>query len=249
MIPYFYLPTINLGFFSLSTWGILAAVGFAVGIFVFWKMGRKWGINGDRILDLSFWIMLGAIVGARLGHVFFYNWIYYSSHLGEIIALWHGGMSLLGGMIGGGVCAVWKIRKYNLPLVKTLDALVFALPFGLACGRIGCFLIHDHPGTLTNFVLGVKYPDGVRHDLGLELLLVNIGLGITFLILGRRVRRSGFFLTLFLLVYPPIRFLLDFLRVIDARYVGLTPAQFGMIGLLILGLAIYKRTDKIKTII
>lgn len=259
MIPYIYLPTIHLGFFSLSTWGLFAASGFAVGIWIFWKMGKKWGIDGNQILDLSFWIMLGSIIGARLGHVFLYEWNYYYAHWSEIFAIWHGGMSLFGGIIGGGLCAIWKInpalsigksgvKKYQLPMLKTLDALVFALPFGLGCGRIGCFLIHDHPGTLTHFILGVKYPDGVRHDLGLELLFVNIALGITFLTFGRREQRSGFFLALFLLLYPPIRFLLDFLRVADARYAGLTPAQYGMIGLFLIGfwLAIYRKTDKIK---
>ncbi len=261
MIPYIYLPTIHLGFFSINTWGLTAAVGFALGIYIFWKMGKKWGIDGDKILDLSFWIMLGAILGARLGHVFLYDWAFYRANLIEIIAIWHGGMSLLGGMIGGGLCAIWKtsphaygigvgVKKYQFPMIKILDALVFALPFGLACGRVGCFLIHDHPGTLTHFILGVKYSDGVRHDLGLELLFVNIALGITFLILGRRERPSGFFLTLFLLLYSPIRFFLDFLRIADARYAGLTPAQYGMIGLFLLGaylkLAIFKKTDKLK---
>lgn len=247
MIPYFNYPSINLGFFSINTWGLLANLGFALGIYIFWRKGKQWGVSGNKLLDLSFWIMLGAIIGARLGHVFFYEWGYYRAHLSEIVAVWHGGLSSLGGFIGGGAVVFLKIRKYSLPFWRTFDALVYALPFGLACGRIGCFLIHDHPGTLTHFFLGVKYPDGVRHDLGLELLFVNIALGITFLILSRRPRQEGFFLITFLLLYSPIRFFLDFLRETDIRYVGLTPAQYGMIGMFAVGLWLfYFQTKRVK---
>ncbi len=138
---------------------------------------------------------------------------------------------------------------------RYLDAIAFVFPFSWAIGRLGCTLAHDHPGTVTTFPLGVslatraarKYiqhfyrvsdrleelPDMERlsrmgfHDLGwYEFLFTALVIVPAFLVLDRKPRPPGFFLATFLLLYVPGRFLLDFLRLADARYAGLTPGQY-----------------------
>lgn len=139
--------------------------------------------------------------------------------------------------------------------LRYLDAIAFAMPFAWAIGRLACTTAHDHPGTVTTFPLGVSlagdearafitsvYRDAGRlaelppwnalgrlafHDLGwYEFLITALGLVPAFLWLDRRTRPPGFFAAAFVLLYAPVRFLLDFLRMADARYFGLTPGQY-----------------------
>lgn len=136
-----------------------------------------------------------------------------------------------------------------------LDAVAFVFPFALTVGRIACSLAHDHPGTITSFPLAVSlqasdaqayiaggYQAAGRlselpppaalthvgfHDLGwYEFLYLSLIVVPLFLTLDRKPRPAGFFVVAFVLLYLPVRFALDFLRVGDARYAGLTPAQW-----------------------
>jgi phosphatidylglycerol---prolipoprotein diacylglyceryl transferase len=140
--------------------------------------------------------------------------------------------------------------------LRYLDAIAYVFPFAWTVGRLGCTLAHDHPGTVTTFPLGVslatrasrtyiryvyrvadrlaELPEDLEqlsgmgfHDLGwYEFLFMGLIIVPVFLVLNRKPRRPGFFLITFLLLYVPGRFLLDFLRLGDARYAGLTPAQY-----------------------
>ena len=150
---------------------------------------------------------------------------------------------------------------------KYLDAVVFVLPFAWAIGRLACTVAHDHPGTVTTFPLGVSlatpeareyiasyYASAGRlaelprpaqlermafHDLGwYEFLYTLFVIVPAFLVLDRKPRRAGFYAIAFLFLYVPARFALDFLRLADARYLGLTPAQYaGIAGLAGAGVA------------
>lgn len=144
---------------------------------------------------------------------------------------------------------------------RYLDAVAFALPFAWAIGRLACTVAHDHPGMVTDFPLGVSLatpkarayiasyyeyagrladlPPPARmarmgfHDLGwYEFLYTLIVIVPAFLVLDRRRRRPGFHVLAFIFLYVPARFALDFLRLADARYLGLTPAQYAAIGAL-----------------
>lgn len=143
---------------------------------------------------------------------------------------------------------------------KYLDAMAFAFPFAWAIGRLGCTVAHDHPGAVTHFPLGVSLstpeareyityfygaagrladlPEAralakfAYHDLGwYEFLYTLLVIVPAFLVLNRKPRPTGFFPLAFVFLYVPVRFLLDFLRVSDALYGGLTFAQYaGMAG-------------------
>ena len=139
--------------------------------------------------------------------------------------------------------------------LRYVDVIAYVFPFAWAIGRIACTVAHDHPGTVTSFPLGISlkspeaqayitffYREAGRlaelpppailakmafHDLGwYEFLYMSCLIVPAFLALGRKSRPPGFFLTAFLLLYVPARFLLDFLRIGDARYLGLTPGQY-----------------------
>lgn len=147
--------------------------------------------------------------------------------------------------MGGFVTAALAIGVYlhvkKLRYLPYGEAILFGLLPGWIFGRLGCTTAHDHPGKFTNFFLGVKYPDGVRHDLGFYELLFTIALTVFVYRLDKinKHRFEGFYLAICLILYGIIRFFLDFLRVADAKYAGLTPAQYVCIAISIYGCYLY----------
>jgi len=150
------------------------------------------------------------------------------------------GLSSYGGFIGAVLGAlVWK-RKRGESLLAYGDATSFALVFGWLFGRTGCFVVHDHPGAITDFPLAVAdYQVGAppfmpRHDLGFYEVIWSLVVAALLWKLGQKRRPRGFFLMLVPMLYTPVRFLLDFLRATDIgaadrRYAGLTPAQYASV--------------------
>lgn len=228
MIPYFGATTISIfGIFSIQVWGTLIALGYCLGTYIAYRRAKRLGLNADHIISVAGWMFLAAMISARIFHVLVYEPGYYLAHPLEAIDPRQPGFAITGGFIGAISVFFLFVRKYRLNWIEYADTLAWGLPWGCGVGRIGCFLIHDHPGTLTSFVLGVKYPDGqVRHDLGLYLSVIGFSIGILFLILGRKARPPGFWVMMFFLMDGLSRFFLDYLRIIDTRYFGLTPAQW-----------------------
>jgi phosphatidylglycerol:prolipoprotein diacylglycerol transferase len=240
MIPYFEWHTIQLGPLTLQVWGMFVALGFLLGAFMAGRLAKTRGEDPNVIYNLAPLLVIAGIIGGRLGDVLFYRPGFYWQHPLEIFMLWHGGASFFGGFIAAVIVIVLYLKKKQLDLLKYSDIMAFGLPFGYAVGRIGCFLIHDHPGTLTHFILGVKYPDGfVRHDLGLYHALDGALLGLVFLWLARKPRPLGTYVAAFSTWYGLSRFFLDFLRTTDVRYFGLTPAQYLSVVLTIFGLYLF----------
>lgn len=243
MIPYFGATTISIfGLFSIQVWGTLIAVGYCLGTYIAYRRAKRLGLDSEHVVSVAGWMFIAAMIGSRLFHVFVYEPSYYLAHPFEAIDPRQPGFAITGGFIGAIGVFLLYARKHQLNLIAYADTLAWGLPWGCGVGRIGCFLIHDHPGTMTSFVLGVKYPDGqVRHDLGLYLSLVGFLTGILFLILGRKRRPPGFWVAMFFLIDGMSRFFLDDLRVIDARYFGLTPAQWIGAGTVI-GMSVWLRS-------
>lgn len=238
MLPYLSLTSLPIGPITLHVWGILVALGFLVGTLAAGWMAKKRGLQTSAVYDLAPWLAIAGMVGGRLGHVFFYEPAYFLQNPLEIFAIWHGGLSVYGGIFACIAVGLLYLRRKRVDVFAYSDVLIFGLPFGKIFGRIGCFLIHDHPGTLTDFVLGIKYPDGdVRHDLGLYLAMNAFILSTLFLWLARKERPTGMYIVVFALWYGVARFFLDFLRVVDVRYFGLTPGQYFSLMLVVFGTA------------
>ena len=243
MIPFFQFDIINLGPVVIQVWGLFVSLGIASALTFSYFLCKKYLLSGELILDIGIWTIIGAFIMARVFHIVFYNPVYFVSNPSEIIQIWHGGASSLGGFVGAGL-AMWifaKKRKFTLKeLLPYFDIGALGLWLGWGIGRIGCFLIHDHPGTLTSFFLGVKYPDGARFDLGLMESILGFVLFIIFYFLFKKLIKIHWGLTAILSFgsYAVVRFFLDFLRVPssvfggDTRYGYLTPAQWGMVAML-----------------
>lgn len=242
MLPWIESHTYHVGPLVLQTWGTFVAAGFLLGGWLAARRARTHGLDPKRVWDMVFWIFIAAFIGARLFHVLFYEPGYYLVHLWEAIDPRKPGYAIMGGFLGAAVAFYTIVRRHTLDLFAYADTLIWGLPWGCGVGRIGCFLIHDHPGTLTSFALGVKYPDGeTRHDLGLYLSLFGFAIGVMFVLLDRKRRKTGFYAGLFLMIYGIGRFLLDFLRVFDRQIIGLTPTQWILILFVLAGVGIFYR--------
>ncbi len=244
MLPYIGATTFSLGPIPLQVWGTFVASGFLVGTWLAARRAKANGLDAAVIWDMAFWIFLAAMLGSRLFHVLVYEPSYYLAHPLEAFDPRKPGYAIYGGL-GASVLVIWLYaRKRGLDLIAYLDALVWGLPWGCGIGRIGCFLIHDHPGTLSDFALAVKYPDGkARHDLGLYLSLAGFAIGGIFLLAARKKRGPGFYLGLFLALDGGMRLWLDMYRVADARLFGLTPTQWLSLPLIGFGLWLMRRAS------
>jgi phosphatidylglycerol---prolipoprotein diacylglyceryl transferase len=246
MIPYVEIPTYSLGPFTIRVWGVLVAMGFIIGMFIARKRVATLGLDPVVVDRISLWIIIGSLVFARLGHCFFYRPGYYLDDPLEILMVHHGGMSSFGGFLGAVIGGVGFMLKEKISFWSHADPLIFGFAPGWAIGRIGCFLIHDHPGNLTDFFLAVDYPayvyppGGPRHNLGLYDSILCWIITIVFLVLRKKELPKGTYLAIFLFMYGSLRFLQDFLRATDlassdARYLGLTPGHYGSLVLLACG--------------
>jgi len=235
MIPYFHFEFIRLGPLKLYMWGFFVSLGFLAVLVFFIK---KYPKEKEIFVDLILYILIGAIVGARLFYSLFYT-PELSTGLKNILKVWDGGMSSFGGFFGGFFVALFYAHYKKINFYNLAQKLAFILPLGLAIGRVGCFLINDHPGLKTTASpLSLAYPGGSRFDLGFLLMLFNLLIFVYFVIDFRffSLLKSktiffirGHYLEKFLLIYGVGRFFLDFLRVGEPQYAGLIPSQYGSI--------------------
>lgn len=250
MIPYFEFTSIHLGPITFQVWGTFVALGILLGSFISARFAKRRGLDHQHIYNGAFWIILGAFLMARVFHIVAYDPSFYSHNPSELIKVWHGGFSVIGGFIGAIIAYILYIKRNHLAWLSYVDSFIYGLPLGLACGRIGCFLIHDHPGTATNFFLGVKNENGPNafHDHGLYLSLNAFLLAIVFWFLAKNPRSEGFFVRVFLIWYGAVRFALDFWRIGDQTYLGVTPAQYAAFLMFLVGviwsLSLMNKSDK-----
>ncbi|MCW1930280.1 MAG: prolipoprotein diacylglyceryl transferase [Candidatus Kerfeldbacteria bacterium] len=247
MIPFFQLNTFSIGPVHLQVWGVCVALGIVVGTYAsVWYGHTRFGLIRSQIIDLSFWMTFAALIGARVWYVIF-EWPSGVMNAGwEAFAVWNGGMSLSGSLVCGGIVLVVYAKRKKISLSHICASLAFGLPFGIALGRLGCFFIYDHPGTPTHFFLGQEYVDGiVRHNTGLYLALASALNALLFVILIRKKTIDAYVLpALFLIFYGLSRCVLDLLRATDlahtdARFLGLTTAQYVGAIFIVIGLSVW----------
>lgn len=243
MIPYFEIPALHLGPITVQSFGVLAAAGVALASWLLVREAKRAGLDTQPMRDFAPWALVGGIVGAHLMHLFLYHPEELHGPLGtlQILKFWDG-LSSTGGVIGGALAAVLWFRPRGLSLPRYGDVLALAIAPGWAVARLGCFTVHDHPGRLTSFALAVAFPGGARHDLGLYDALLLAAISAALFILSRRGLLQNRLLALLAVLYSAGRFGLDFLRATDvpysdARYLGLTPAQYVCIFLVAFGAA------------
>lgn len=246
MIPWIDIRLPSVGPLTLHAFGVLVGIGILVGVRATVRRGHELGLAEASVRSMTTTILVGGFIAAHLFDVVAYqtseapvSWI-------DVVNPFNG-LSSFGGFAGAVAALFAWARWHGERVAPYADALAVGLAPGWLFGRLGCFTAHDHPGRRTDFFLGVHYPDGVRHDLGLDEALFAAAVTVVFLLLRRRERPVGTYPALLALTYAPVRFGLDFLRAhdlpgADARYLGLTPAQYGCVLLLGVGTFLFYAT-------
>jgi phosphatidylglycerol:prolipoprotein diacylglycerol transferase len=146
------------GDFAISPHGIGIAVGFLFGAWILQHEGPKRGVTVEHINTMVFWALIGTIIGARLffviGHFSEFDGV------ADMLALWNGGLTLLGGIAGAILINIPLFRKYHYSFFQVMDGAVIGLAFGIAFGRIGDLIIGDHLGKPTSWLLAFQYEGG-----------------------------------------------------------------------------------------
>lgn len=231
MIPYIPHPTLEIGGYELTAFRTLVLAAVLVHFFLVVRYADRFRVDVQQAGNLCIWAIAIGLMSAHVFDMLFYFPEQVRANPLVLLEFW-GTLSSTGGMLGGilGLLVVMKIQKVPpLDVARFMDLCLFALPFTLGVGRLGCALQHDHLGRSSTHFLAVAFPDGPRFDLGVLEFLVCCAIAGLFLVLVRKPRPLGFFFGLYWLLYGPARFGLDVLRTDDARYLGLTPAQVLMI--------------------
>ena len=257
------LPRLPLGPLAISPHGVGVALGYLIGgqVLVRRARARGWPPETD-VWNGLFYALIGALVGARVGYVL--------GHLSEVtdggsdplgvLAVWEGGISLLGGITGGLLGALPYMIRRRMGFWRTLDLGIAGLALGIVIGRIGDLVIGDHLGKPTRLPWGwlclgeageppapaavyraalargeppsLGCFDLALHQTALYNFVSTLALLGVLLWLGRRPHNTGFLTLVFAAWYGTVRVVTDFLRV-DKRYFGLTGSQLLALGVVV----------------
>ena len=226
---------VQIGSFRLQYYGLMYLVAFGITYALASHRIRReprWGLSQEHLQGILTSMIIGLILGARLGYVIFYNLNYYAEHPLEIVLPFGfnggfhftgiSGMSYHGGLTGAIVGAWWYIRKYHLGFKDMADLLIPCIPLGYTFGRIGNFINGELWGRITSVPWGMYFPSGgavLRHP---SQLYEAFGEGILLFSLlwplRNKIRIPGAMLALYLIGYGSVRFIVEYFREPDEQF-------------------------------
>jgi len=227
------------------------SLAYIFGILIGWLYCKKILIKDKNISklfdDLISYLIIGIILGGRLGYVIFYNLEYFLSNPIEILMIWHGGMSFHGGLLGVLASTIIYAKKHNVNKFIFLDLIAGSAPIGIFLGRVANFVNSELYGRETDILWSViftKIDNITRHPSQIyEALLEGVILFfiLFFFIKKNYLLKPGLISSLFLIFYSLFRFLVEFFRVPDEQvgliYLNLTIGQ--IISLIFLSFGFY----------
>lgn len=210
-------------------YGVIIALGFALAVLYCSLRIRRFGFNNDLLFDALVAALPSAIVGARLYYVI-WEWGYYSKYPSEIIAVWHGGMAIYGGIIGAlvAVAVYGRVKRASIP--GMFDVAALGLLIGQCLGRWGNFINGEAHGTLTDSVLGMTVNGyGPFHPTFLyESVWTALGFVVLHLVSVYFYRFRGQIFLSYLVWYGAGRAVIEGLRT-DSLYIGQTDIRVSQV--------------------
>ena len=215
---------VALEIFSLQIrWYSLA---YIMGILIGWFLAKKFLIGKNiytRFDDYITYVIIGLILGGRIGYVLFYNLGFYINNPLDVFKLWQGGMSFHGGVLGIIIASILFAKKNNDDVFEYLDVIALVAPIGIFFGRLANFINSELYGYETNLPWGVKFvqvDDLYRHPTQLYEAFFE-GFVLFFVLLffrkKERFRIAGILSSFFLIFYSIFRFIIEYLRVPDEQ--------------------------------
>ena len=248
MLPYFDPSPLYVRGMWLS-WPVLFSVlGVLTAHFLLLWRAKRLKLDVPTAASMSFFMVVAGLVGARLFKLVYMPALWPQLTWKTLFAA--GGLASFGGLAGGLIGALLYFAARRFPPIQALDyldALAAVFPMGWIFGRMGCAVVHDHPGLATSSFLAVAYPDMPRYDLGLtEVLFLATVMIPLFVWFMRKSRPRGFFLAAFFLIYGAYRLWQDTLHVDPPRMGGVTVDQWAYGGMFVAGglLVLWMRASK-----
>lgn len=238
----------QLGSFAIHWYGVMIALAFLAGLWTATRRAPRENIPGEKIADVTFWLMLGTIVGARTVYVTTY-WKTEFVHqpISEIFMIQHGGLVYYGGLIGAIITGSLYVWWQKLPLWKVADVLAPSIALGNVFGRIGCLLNGCCYGRACSLPWAIRFPadhptgGAPVHPTEIYDALLNLVLYFGLAWLFRHKKFDGQVFATYLIGYAVFRFAVEFFRgdyPPDHIHAGLTSGQVVSIPIFVAGLAL-----------
>ena len=219
---------LEFGPFQIRYYGLFYALGFVIAYFLIYYLAKRkqLPITKDDVADLLVYEIIGIIFGARLVYIAFYNPFFYFNNPFEIIAIWHGGLSFHGGLIGAIIAGYLFSKKKKIEFYDLADIAIIPVALALALGRIGNFMNAELYGRVTNLPWCIDYsknqfvdnlPNGCRHPSQLYASIKNLTIfAILWLIKDKKLPK-GFMFWSFVTLYGLFRTIVEFFRAPDEQ--------------------------------
>ena len=210
---------LKLGPLSIHTYGFFVAMGFIAGILLAKSEAKRLGEDPERIMDLSFYLLVAAIVGSRLLYIFINPKIFLSDIL-ESFRIWNGGLVFYGGFIAALIIGLSYLKIKKMPLWRTTDIAALSLPLGQFFGRLGCFSagccygkVCDLPWAVTFTNPDTLAPIGIPiHPTQLYHAISNLSIFVFLWFFRRRKKYNGQLFWLYILLYAVTRSFIEIFR-------------------------------------
>jgi phosphatidylglycerol:prolipoprotein diacylglycerol transferase len=244
----------KLGPLAPRWYGLMYLIGFGAG----WWLGNRRIVRGlapvtrAQFDDLLFGIVIGVILGGRLGYVLFYKPAYYFAHPAEILAIWQGGMSFHGGFIGVLLAVAFVAYRQRISWWDLMDFVAPLVPIGIGAGRLGNFINGELWGRATDLPWGMLFRGAgpePRHPSQLyEMALEGVALFALLWWFSSKPRPRMQVSALFLIGYGSFRFLCEFAREPDSFLgflaLGLSMGQWLSAPMVLAGIVLWKLSLK-----
>lgn len=223
---------LQVGPFELRSYGVIVLLSFLAGLWLARKEAARKGLDPALMVEFSFYALIGGILGARLYFIAFSDPLAYLSKPWEIFAVWHGGIGIIGALIGGFLAAVWFCRKRRIPLLRFADILAPAAPLGQTLGQFACLANGDAYGRPTDLPWAITYTDPRSlaplnvplHPLELYEMGAYFVVFLIVWLTRKRFKTDGSSFLVYLAAFGAARFVMEFFRGQPALFVGGIPA-------------------------
>lgn len=218
---------LELGPFQIRYYGLFYALGFVIAYFLISYLAKKkeLPITKDDVADLLVYEVIGIVLGARLVYVFVYNPLFYLQNPFEILAIWNGGLSFHGGLIGAITAGYLYCKKKKMEFYDLADIVIIPVALGLALGRLGNFMNAELYGRIANVPWCIDYSknqfvqvqEGCRHPSQIYASIKNLAIfAILWLIKDKKLPK-GFMFWSFVTLYGLFRTIVEFFRAPDEQ--------------------------------
>ena len=245
----------QIGNFDVRSYGVIVAISFLLALWLGTREAKGNGLLAADIQDFALYALVGGLIGARLYYVFFSRPAYFLQNPSEILAIWHGGIGVMGSLLGGLVAALWYCRRRKISFWRLGDALAPGIALGQTVGQFACLLNGDSYGRPTDLRWAITYTDPRSlaplniplHPIEIyEMVAYFCVFLIVWRVRGRATVQGSVFLA-YAGAYGAARFIVEFFRGDPAIFAwGIPAAQvFGVLMMFgAIGLYLFQRRER-----